>query len=240
MPNHSKSPEVLFEDNHLLVLNKPAGLATMGVPAGETSLLTVAKQYLALKYNKPGNVYLGVVSRLDAPVSGIVLFARTSKAASRLSEAFRTRSVEKTYLAAVEGVPDAAQGTLEHYVRKDERNQRMHTTHADAPDAKIAQLSYECLSSNSQSSPLPTSLLKVALGTGRKHQIRVQLAKIGHPILGDKKYGSESSFPEGIALHASELQLEHPVRREPLEIKANLPKYWRSDSRTRCCLAGFE
>lgn len=195
----------------------------MGVAEQKASLVKEAKQYLAEKYDKPGNVYLGVVSRLDAVVSGVVLLARTSKAAARLTEAFRSRTVDKSYLAVVSGVPDEEEATLEHYLRKDERQQKMHTTHAEMPDAKLAKLSYRVLGNEKN-----TSLLEVKLETGRKHQIRVQLAKIGYPILGDRKYGSVMAFPVGIALHAYQLELEHPVRREPLNLQASLPPAWRS------------
>lgn len=212
---------VLYEDNHLLAVDKPAGVPTMGAAPGVESMVDHAKHYLAEKYNKPGAVYLGVVSRLDAPVSGVLLLARTSKAAARLTEAFRQRQVEKTYLAAVEGQPDPADQHLVHYLRKDERQKRMHTTHADAPDAKRAELTFETVEHHPQH-----SVLKIELGTGRKHQIRVQLAKIGHPILGDTRYGGPEGFPVGIALHARQLQLEHPVRREPLEVTAPLPASW--------------
>ncbi|MCG8448541.1 MAG: RluA family pseudouridine synthase [Pirellulales bacterium] len=214
--------DVLYEDNHLLVVNKPAMLPTMGVARGRASLLSLAKEYIRQKYNKPGNVYLGILSRLDAPVTGVVVIARTSKAAGRLSTAFRTRQVEKTYWAVVAGVPDVPERTLEHYLRKDERHRRVHTTHADCPDAQLARLHYQILSSCHD-----ISLLEVQLETGRKHQIRVQLAKVGHPILGDRKYGSQQEFPQGIALHARSLQLQHPVRQESMRMKAPLPGAWR-------------
>jgi len=193
--------DVLYEDNHLLVVNKQAELPTMGVAADRPSLLGVAKEYIRQKYHKPGNVYLGIVSRLDAPVTGIVVIARTSKAAGRLSEAFRERRVKKWYRAIVSGVPEQPEGTLEHYLRKDERHRRVHTTHADCPDAQFARLHYQVLSPV-LSQDGHDALLHVELETGRKHQIRVQLAKVGHPIFGDIKYGSTEKFPRGIALHA--------------------------------------
>lgn len=217
------SLDVLYEDNHLLVVNKPAGIATMGVRDDRPTMLSVAKEYIRTKYNKPGNVYLGVVSRLDAPVTGVLLIARTSKAARRLTESFRSRSVEKCYLALVEGHPSESQATLEHYLRKDERHRKMHTTSASAPDAQRAVLRYEVLSEQAE-----TSLVRVELDTGRKHQIRVQLAKIGHAIVGDRKYGSTRAFPQGIALHSRRIALEHPVRKTPLEVVAPLPAYWPS------------
>jgi 23S rRNA pseudouridine1911/1915/1917 synthase len=217
--------EVIYEDNHLLAVNKPAMLATMGVSDREPSLLNRAKEYVREKYKKPGNVYLGVVSRLDAPVTGLVLLARTSKAAARLSEAFRERTVEKSYLAVVEGTLAPAEGKLDHYLRKDERHRKVHVTHAEHPEAQWARLGYRTLHVCQRA-----SLVEVALETGRKHQIRVQLAKAGHPILGDRKYGAALPFPLGIALHAHRLTIEHPVRREPLRLEAPLPDSWRRDA----------
>lgn len=193
----------------------------MGAAAGTPTLLEQAKEYVARKYNKPGNVYLGVVSRLDAPVTGVVVMARTSKAAARLSEAFRNRRVNKQYLAAVEGRPDQPSGTLVHHLRKDERHRKVHATTPAAPDAQRAELAYHTLSAGPRG-----ALLWVRPVTGRKHQIRVQLAKIGCPIVGDRKYGAATPCPAGIALHAWRLGLEHPVRREPLTIDANRPGDW--------------
>ncbi|MBL9163861.1 MAG: RluA family pseudouridine synthase [Planctomycetaceae bacterium] len=219
--------EVLYEDNHLLAVNKPAMLPTMGVEEGRESLLTVAKEYVRQAYQKPGNVYLGIVSRLDAPVTGLVLIARTSKAAARLSESFRSRDVHKVYLAAVQGTPPAATGTLEHFLRKDERHRKVHVTQAGAEGAQAARLHYRVMGSASG-----LTLLEVELDTGRKHQIRVQLAKIGCPIVGDRKYGATLEFPRGIALHSRQLELEHPVRREPLTLTAPLPASWRRSAPT--------
>jgi 23S rRNA pseudouridine1911/1915/1917 synthase len=222
MPGEKFSLDVLYEDNHLLAVNKPAMLPTMGVAEDRASLLTVAKEYVRTAYNKPGNVYLGVVSRLDAPVTGLVLLAKTSKAAARLSEAFRHRRVTKNYLAVVEGMPSPASGVLEHYLRKDERHRKVHATHEACPDAQLARLSYRILQSGNE-----LSLLAVALETGRKHQIRVQLAKTGHPVVGDRKYGAAVPFASGITLHSFRLELEHPVRHEPLRIEAPIPPAWR-------------
>ncbi len=212
---------IVYEDNHLLAVAKPAGLATMGAAPGETTLLDLAKQHVKQKYNKPGEVYLGVVSRLDKPVTGLLLFARTSKAAARLTKAFGSRDVEKVYLATVAGEVAPRDEPVVHHLRKDDRNQRMHTTHADAPDAQRAELSYEVLLADSDK-----SLLAVRLHTGRKHQIRVQLAKLGHPILGDDKYGGQPNYAPGIALHAWRLGLEHPVRREPLSLACPPSEGW--------------
>lgn len=213
--------DVLYEDNHLLVVNKPAQLPTMGVAESKPSLLALAKDYIRKKYEKPGNVYLGVVSRLDAPVTGIVLLARTSKAAARLTSAFKQRNVTKLYWAVTIGTPDPRQGTLEHYLRKDERHRKMHVTNAKARDAQLARLHYRVIAERQDQ-----ALWEIRLETGRKHQIRVQLAKVEHPILGDRKYGSTKPFSAGIALHSQRLELEHPVRNEPMCFSTPPPKSW--------------
>jgi 23S rRNA pseudouridine1911/1915/1917 synthase len=219
MPN--RLLDILYEDNHLLAINKPAMLPTMGVEEDRESLLVAAKDYLKREYRKLGNVYLGIVSRLDAPVTGVVLLAKTSKAAARLSDSFRTRKVDKRYLAVVEGAPTAQGSILEHYHRKDERHRKVHVTNEDSADAQLARLKYHVIATGEA-----LSLVGVTLDTGRKHQIRVQLAKIGHPILGDRKYGSQSSFMPGIALHAHRLELDHPVKHEPLRVEAPIPPAW--------------
>jgi 23S rRNA pseudouridine1911/1915/1917 synthase len=214
--------DVLYEDNHLLAVNKPAMLPTMGVEADRPNLLALAREYVRAKYSKPGNVYLGVVSRLDGPVTGVTLIARTSKAAARLSAAFRDREVGKTYWAVVETPPEPAAGALEHWLRKDERHRKVHVTHAGADGAQLARLCYRTLAAAGD-----LALLEVEPETGRKHQIRVQLAKIGCPIAGDLKYSARTTFPLGIALHALRLEVEHPVQRQPLVIEAPLPAAWR-------------
>jgi 23S rRNA pseudouridine1911/1915/1917 synthase len=213
--------DLLYEDNHLLAVNKPALLPTMGVAEDVPSVLTVAKEYIRQKYGKPGNVYLGVVSRLDAPVTGVLLMAKTSKAAARLSESFRSRSVNKIYWAVIEGRMTPPTGELEHYLRKDERHRKVHTTSAGAPDAQLAKLAYRQLDTAGD-----YALVEVTLETGRKHQIRVQLAKVGAAIVGDRKYDSDVSFAPGIALHARRLEIEHPVRHETLTLEAPLPRSW--------------
>jgi 23S rRNA pseudouridine1911/1915/1917 synthase len=223
MSERLPSLEVLYEDNHLLAVNKPAMLPTMGVSPETPSLLTVAKEYVRVKYDKPGNVYLGIVSRLDAPVTGVVLMARTSKAAARLSASFRSRNVRKVYLAVVEGLPPGPAATLDHYLRKDERHRKMHVTHEGAEGAQLARLRYRVLGAAGT-----LSLLEVELETGRKHQIRVQLAKIGTPIVGDRKYGGATVFSSGIALHSRFAEIEHPVKKEMIAITAPLPRSWRS------------
>ncbi|MEO2023478.1 MAG: RluA family pseudouridine synthase [Pirellulaceae bacterium] len=214
---------ILYEDNHLLVVDKPAGLATMGVAPEIPSLLSEAKRYIKQKYEKPGNVYLGIVSRLDAPVTGVMVLARTSKAAARLTEQFRSKQVQKAYWALVPPGLAADQATLRDWVRKDERHRRMHVAREDVTGAKEAILDYRTLQSNRRS-----TLLEVDLQTGRKHQIRLQLSHDGYPILGDRKYGSEVSFPKGIGLHAYSLSFQHPVQDQRMEFTAPLPASWES------------
>jgi 23S rRNA pseudouridine1911/1915/1917 synthase len=239
--------EVLYEDNHLLAVNKPAGIPTMGTPGDRPTLLSVAKEYVKQKYQKPGNVYLGVMSRLDAPVTGVVLLARTSKAARRLTEQFRTHTVEKTYWALVEGEVEPETGTYVDWLGQDERHRRMHIVGRTLPGAKEAKLSYRRLAMVSeeamegrgvcfrrgrrasgarQALPRGISLVEVQLLTGRKHQIRLQFSHHGHPVVGDQKYGSGHAFPAGIALHARRLTVVHPVRNQPTTFDAPLPASW--------------
>jgi 23S rRNA pseudouridine1911/1915/1917 synthase len=218
---NADSLEILYEDNHLLAVNKPAGLATMGTRGDKATLLTLAKQYVKRRYRKPGNVYLGVVSRLDAPVTGVVLLARTSKAARRLTEQFRTHTVEKTYWAIVEGCMRLAAGECVDWLGQDERHRRMHVVAGATAGAKQARLWYRRLELVGCD-----SLLEVVPQTGRKHQIRLQLSHRGHPVLGDLKYGSRRRFPAGIALHARRLVVSHPVRQQRLALTAPLPHAW--------------
>jgi len=214
--------QILYEDNHLLAVVKPAGLPTMGVAAGTENLLSLAKDYIKRKYRKPGNVYLGAMSRLDAPVSGVLLLARTSKAAARLTEQFRTRAVEKVYWAVLSGdVPPG--GECVDWIVKDERHRRMHLAAAETPAAQEARLSYRRLREVAGG-----WLVEIALETGRKHQIRLQLAERGFPVVGDRKYGSQAEFSLGIALHARRLVCTHPTRGQPLEFIAPLPRSWRN------------
>jgi len=213
--------QILYEDNHLLVVDKPAGWATMGLPKDQETLLTRLKKWLKKRDSKPGNIYLGVVSRLDVPVSGAVLIAKTSKAASRLTEQFRTRSVCKVYWAIVEGHVPQSSGSLRHFLKSDERFRRVHITNAHDPDALEAVLSFKWIANASG-----LTLLQVQPHTGRKHQIRIQLAAMGHPILGDQKYGAKRSFPQGIALHSRRIEFIHPVRKQPMAIEAPIPPSW--------------
>ena len=219
-PDH-RHLQVLYEDNHLLAINKPAMLPTMGAPAGTPTLLIAAKQYIKEKYQKPGNVYLGVVSRLDAPVTGVVLLARTSKAARRLTEQYREGRVQKTYWALVEGPLSLGGGKCIDWLAPDERHRRVRIVGANLPEAKQAVLEYQALGATND-----YTLLEVNLLTGRKHQIRIQLSHRNLPILGDRKYGSQTAFPSGIALHARRLTVAHPVGGSPIEVTAPLPDYW--------------
>ena len=215
--------EILYEDNHLLAINKPAGLPTMGVAANIPSLVTLAKQYIKARYRKPGNVYLGIMSRLDAATSGVVLLARTSKAAARLTDQFRGRIVEKTYWAIVSGLVEPAEGAWTDWVVKDEAQQRMVIVLPNHPAAKKAELAYRLIRSIGQG-----SLLEVDLKTGRKHQIRLQFSSRGYPVWGEQKYGKGMPFSPGMALHARRLVIEHPVGKKPIEIVAPTPKSWRA------------
>lgn len=212
---------VLYEDNHLLAINKPAPLPTMGVPEDTTSLIDLAKQYVKVKYKKPGNVFLGVVSRLDAPVTGVVLLARTSKAASRISQQFRTRSVRKLYWALVNRPPEPPLDELTNWLKVDKRHRKVHVSRASVEGSQEARLRYETLLTSSRQ-----TLLQIDLLTGRKHQIRVQLAHRGHSIIGDRKYGNQTTFSHGIALHARHLVFRHPVKHHTIRITAPIPEYW--------------
>ena len=222
MTDHRQfASRVLFEDNHLLVVNKQSGLVTQGALEESDSLLELAKQYLKHKYNKPGNVFLGVVSRLDRLVSGVLVFARTSKAAKRLNEQFRDRLVEKRYWALVAHKPQPNCGQLVHHLRKNESRKRMEVCSSKARHAAEARLNYQLVKQLSQA-----CLLEIELETGRKHQIRIQLEAAGMPILGDNRYGSKRSFPEGIALHSRSLTFAHPTSKESMTFEAVLPKSW--------------
>lgn len=213
---------VLYEDNHLLVVNKPSGLPTMGAEGGVATAVTLAAAYLKQRYQKPGNVFVGVVSRLDSLVSGVLVLARTSKAASRLSEQFREQTTEKRYLAWVEGRLDTPEWLeLRDWLRKDEAHHRMQVVRPGTSGAQEAALRVRTLHAQPK-----RTLVAVDLLSGRKHQIRLQLASHGHPILGDRKYGAKAKFPHGIALHCHELSIEHPTRKERLSFTAPVPDYW--------------
>jgi 23S rRNA pseudouridine1911/1915/1917 synthase len=211
----------LYEDNHCLAVLKPAGMLTAGDRTGDVSLLELARQYIKQKYNKPGNVYLGLVHRLDRPVSGVVLFARTSKAAARLSEQFRTGGIRKIYQAWVEGTPAEPAGTLTDRLVKDRQHNVVRTVPADASDGRHAVLEYHTLKRTGAA-----TLLEVRPYTGRPHQIRAQLAARGLPIVGDVKYGARPARTGHVMLHAAELTIDHPVRHAPVTVRAPVPADW--------------
>ncbi len=216
---------VLYEDNHLLVIDKPAGVLVQGDKTGDKTIAEAVKNYLKAKYNKPGNVFLGTVHRLDRPVSGVLVFARTSKALSRLNLQFKKRTVKKIYWALTENQPPATAGILEHWLVKDRERNITRTFSRPGKDAKKAVLEYKLLKSSNG-----VFLLEIYPQTGRSHQIRVQLASIGCPILGDLKYGSSRPNSDGnICLHAREISFTHPVAHNELKIAAPLPvtKEWK-------------
>ena len=213
--------KVLFEDNHLLILDKPALLPTMGVPDDQESLITQARRYIKKKYDKPGNVYIGVVSRIDSFVSGVVVFAKTSKAAARLNSQFSQSKPQKKYLAIVPASNCESRAELNHFVAKDESNHRMMTVSDSHVGAKNARLKYKMIGHFQND-----CLVEIELVTGRKHQIRVQFAAKGMPIIGDRKYGSSRTFRKGIALHSWSLQISHPVLRQEMSFSADPPDYW--------------
>jgi len=211
--------EILFEDNHLIAVNKSVADIVQPDKSGDLSLEEKVKQYLREKYQKKGNVFLGVVHRIDRPVSGVVLFARTSKALERLNKMFHDREVKKIYWAIVKNPPPQPEGTLIHYLKRDARKNKTYAFDKPAGDAKEAVLHYKILAKSDR-----YYLLKIMIETGRHHQIRCQLAMMGCPIRGDLKYGFPRSNPDGgISLHARKIELAHPVGGEPLVIVAPPP-----------------
>lgn len=209
--------QIVFEDNHLIAINKRAGqLVQPDNDFTEESLEDFVKEYVRVKYKKPGDAYLGVMHRLDRPVSGLCLFAKTSKALERMNKLFATREVQKTYYALVHGKPKDLTGTLVHYLNKDTDKNIVHAYNNDKRGGVRAELSYSVMR---QAGGL--TLLEVKPITGRPHQIRVQLSKIGHPIIGDLKYGSNKTNPDrSICLHALSLEFVHPVKKEKVKIEA--------------------
>ena len=210
---------VVYEDNHIIIVNKQSGEIVQGDKTGDTPLSDIVKQYIKEKYNKPGNVFLGVVHRLDRPVSGLVVFAKTSKALSRLNEMFRTGDVHKTYWAIVKKNDIAPEATLTDWLTRNERQNKSYAHNREVPGAKKAVLSYKVRSMSDN-----YMLLEVRLMTGRHHQIRCQLAHMGCPIKGDLKYGSPRSNPDGsISLMSRRVEFVHPVSKETIAVDAPVP-----------------
>ncbi len=216
------SLDILYEDNHCLAVVKPSGVVSTHFQGRELTLDRVVKRYLKDKYRKPGQVFLGIVQRLDKPVSGVMLFARTSKAAARLAEQFREGTVEKVYWAVVEGDVDKSAGSLEDWLRKNDDAGRVEVVEPFAPGARQALLHFQ-----RRGGHRGLTWLEIRPQTGRTHQLRVQLAHHGHPIYGDAKYGSIHTFDRAIALHARALTFLHPVRYEPITLTAEVPRPWR-------------
>lgn len=211
---------VLYEDNHIIVVNKRAGDIVQGDKTGDKPLSDVVKEYIAEKYNKPGNVYLGVVHRLDRPTTGIIIFAKTSKALPRLNKLFADKEAKKTYWAVVKNKPSKSSDTLIHWLKKNPKNNKSTPYSKEIKDSKKAILHYQIIKSLNN-----YHLLEINLETGRHHQIRTQLSSIGCPIKGDLKYGfNRSNNDASIHLHARHISFIHPVKKEPINLTAPLPK----------------
>ena len=212
-------PEILFEDNHLIAVNKRAGQLAQGDRTGDVSLDQMVKQYIKNKYGKPGDVFLGVIHRLDRPVSGVILYARTSKALLRMNQMFKEQKIQKNYWCIVKDRPQPEEGRLSHYLVKNENQNKSYAYDEPKKNTKPAILDYRLISSSDR-----YYLLEVMLHTGRHHQIRCQFAKIGSPIRGDLKYGyPRNNEDASICLHARSLEFMHPVRNVPLIISAPVP-----------------
>ena len=211
---------IIYVDNHLFAVYKPSGLLMQGDRSGDVCLLDLGKRWLKAYYNKPGKVFLGMVHRLDRPAAGVVLFARTSKAAARLSRQFRERTVEKTYLAVVNGMMPKESGRLVHHIERTHLQSRV--VSSSTGSSREARLNYRVLGQDGEK-----SLLQIRLETGRRHQIRIQLAHMGCPILGDLRYGAAEALPDRqIALLAHHLVVNHPTRGEPVVLVCPLPQGW--------------
>ena len=211
--------KVVYEDNHLIIVSKSSGEIVQGDKTGDVPLSETVKEYIKVKYNKPGNVFLGVVHRLDRPVSGLVVFAKTSKALSRLNEMFRVGDVHKTYWAIVKNRPKELEGTLTHWIVRNEKQNKSYAHDREVKNSKKAVLHYKVIGAS-----VKYTLVEVQLMTGRHHQIRCQLAKMGCPIKGDLKYGAERSNPDGsISLLSRHVEFVHPVSKEVIKADAPLP-----------------
>ena len=221
MKNHStpENLEILYEDNHIIAINKRAGDIVQGDNTGDLPLSEIVKQYIAKKYNKPGAVFLGVVHRLDRPTTGVIVFARTSKALTRLNKAFAEKETKKKYWAIVSPAPEKNEGRLIHFLKRNPKQNKSYAHLKEVPNSKKAVLEYKLIKKLEN-----FSLLEIDLFTGRHHQIRAQLNKIGCSIKGDLKYGAKRSNPNGgIHLHSKELFFIHPVKKEPLVVIAPTP-----------------
>jgi len=202
---------ILFEDNHLLVVNKPNNVPVQEDESGDNDFLNILKKYLKEKYNKPGNVFLGLVHRLDRPTSGVMVFAKTSKAAARLFESIQAGEFEKNYLAVVVGCPKDEKGTLVHYLKKNTITNTVNVVPSGTIDAKRAELNYKVLESGEK-----ISLVEIELLTGRGHQIRVQFSNFGFPVFGDARYGSDIAKGHNLALHSAKLKFLHPISKDAM------------------------
>ena len=211
--------EVVYEDNHIIIVNKASGEIVQGDKTGDTPLSEIVKHWIKEKYAKPGNVFCGVTHRLDRPVSGLVVFAKTSKALSRMNELFRNGDVEKTYWAVTKNKPPKNEDTLTHYITTVERTNKSYASETEKKDSQKAVLKYKLIGHSDN-----YNLIEVKLITGRKHQIRVQLSAIGCPIKGDLKYGAKRSNPDGsISLLARNIKFIHPVSKLPIDVTAPVP-----------------
>jgi 23S rRNA pseudouridine1911/1915/1917 synthase len=211
--------KIIYEDNHLIAVNKKGGVLVQGDKSGDEALCDMVRDYIRHKYDKQGNVFTGVIHRLDRPVSGLVILAKTSKALERMNELFREKTIKKTYLAVVNQKPDPFEDTLIHWLQKDTTKNITKVSIKEKKDSQLAELSYSLLSSINNE-----HLLEVNPVTGRPHQIRAQLAYVNCPIKGDLKYGShQKAFENTIALHAYSLEFIHPIKKEPITIKTTLP-----------------
>lgn len=223
--------EVIYEDNHIIIVNKSTSEIVQGDKTGDKPLSEIVKEWLKEKYNKPGNVFVGVTHRLDRPVSGIVVFAKTSKALTRLNEMFRNGDIKKTYWAIAKNEPKNPEGELQHWLVRNEKQNKSYAYDMEKPNSKLAILHYKLLAKSDR-----YNLLEVDLKTGRHHQIRCQLAKMGCVIKGDLKYGADRSNPDGgISLHARRVCFIHPVSKEEIVVEAPVPNdnLWKSFEQTQ-------
>lgn len=210
---------VLYEDNHIIIVNKASGEIVQGDKTGDTPLVETVRAYIKDKYNKPGNVFCGLTHRLDRPVSGVVIFAKTSKALERINNMLQKHEIKKTYWAIVKNTPKQASGTLVNYLVRNEKQNKSYAYNTEKPNSKRAELNYKVIGKSDN-----YTLLEVNLITGRHHQIRCQLAAMGCPIKGDLKYGFARSNPDGsISLHARSVEFTHPVSKELIHVEAPTP-----------------